>query len=198
MAYTVINLGCGKTRIPVSIGVDKVKIEPFVDVVHDLGDLPYPFENGYANEIHMYHVLEHLDAPVEILKEIHRILKPGGKLHLRVPHFSSMGAFTDITHKRPFSYFSFDCFEKDHYQHFYAGCIYKILDKKIKYFGLYPNAGLYAKHIHPNKCFWLFKPFVHGINALIKISPLFFERFWCYLVGGATEIALVMKKPNAK
>jgi hypothetical protein len=35
----ILNLGCGKTRIPDSIGVDRVLISDFVDVVHDL-DVP--------------------------------------------------------------------------------------------------------------------------------------------------------------
>ena len=194
MKKVILNLGCGKTRIPDSIGVDGVKIEGCVDVVHDLNVVPYPFEDNYADEIHMYHVLEHLDNPVEKLEEIHRLLKPGGVLYLRVPHFSSMGAFTDITHKRPFGYWSFDCFKKDHDQHFYTQVEYEILKKEIKYFGLYPNTGVYAKHVHPNKCPRLVRPFVLLVNFFINLSPVLFERLWCYWVGGATEIEVRFRK----
>src|SRR5687768_1431325 len=109
----IVNLGCGKVRIPNSVGVDRVKIDKYVDVVHDLDIVPYPFKSNSVDEIHFYHVLEHLHQPMKKLEEIHRILKPGGVLHMRVPHFSSMGAFTDLTHVRPFGYFSFDCFRKN-------------------------------------------------------------------------------------
>lgn len=190
----IVNLGCGKTRIPDSIGVDTSLIEGYTDVVHDLNVIPYPFEDNSIDEIHFYHVLEHLDNPIKKLEEIHRILKVGGKLFMRVPHFSSFGAFCDITHIRPFSYFSFDVFEKENYHSFYTNSRFKILNKKINYFGLYPNKGIYAKYIHPNQCFLLIRPLVRFINFLIKLSPIFFERFWCYYVGGATEVEIDLEK----
>lgn len=190
----VINLGCGTTKIPGSIGVDCVSINGFVDVVHDLNSLPYPFEDCIADEIHFYHVLEHLDNPLLVLEEVHRLIKPNGLLHLRVPHFSSNGAFTDITHKRPFSYFSFDVFLDGSYHSFYTKVRFIMLQRQIKYFGLYPNSGTYAQYIHPNKCNLLLRPFVRILNWLIALSPMAFERFWCYYVGGACEISLIMRK----
>lgn len=190
----ILNLGCGKTRIPESIGVDKYPVEDYVDVIHDLDITPYPFEDNYADEIHLYHVLEHLHDPLMKMEEIHRILKPGGVLYMRVPHFSSMGAFTDITHVRPFAYASFDYFDKNSYHHFYTKKEFEILHKEIKYFGLYPNSGMYAKYIHRNQCHPITKPFVLAMNFLINLSPMFFERIWCYWVGGATEVVIHLKK----
>lgn len=195
MNKTIVNLGCGKVRIPGSIGVDRVAIEGYTDVVHDLNTTPFPFEDSSVDEVHFYHVLEHLDNPISKMEEIWRILKPGGLLHMRVPHFSSMGAFTDLTHIRPFGYGSFDCFEAGHYQNFYTPVRFEIIRKEIKYFGLYPNDGLYAKHVHPNQCVWIARPFVRLINFLIKLSPTLFERVWCYWVGGATEVVVEMRKP---
>jgi len=190
----VVNIGCGKTRIPNSIGLDSVKIEGYVDKVHDLNKVPFPFKSNSVDEIHMYHVLEHIYDPLKKLEELHRILKPKGIINIRVPHFSSMGAFTDITHIRPFGYTSFDCLQKYNYQHFYTDKSFKILNKKIKYFGLYPNSGVYAKYIHPNQCVWLLRPFVRLVDLLIGLSPTAFERFWCYWVGGATEIVVTLQK----
>jgi len=190
----ILNIGCGKTRIPGSTGVDREKIEDFVDVVWDLDKTPYPFPDNYADEIHMYHVLEHLHDPLKKMEEIHRILKPGGKLYIRVPHFSSMGAFTDITHIRPFGFTSFDCFEVGNSHSYYTEARFKILDRRIKYFGLYPNSGVYEKYIHSNQCFLVARPIVRLINFLINISPTFFERCWCYWVGGALEICIDLEK----
>ncbi len=194
MTKVIINLGCGKTRLPDSIGVDYTKIEDYVDVVHDLDSLPYPFADNYADEIHMYHVLEHLHNPLKKVEELHRILKPGGILYIRVPHFSSMGAFSDITHIRPFGYGSFDYFNKDCSHHFYTSVEFETVHKEIKYFGLYPNSGFYTKYIHANQCFYPMRPVVLLMNFLIKLSPTAFERFWCYLVGGATEVVVTLKK----
>lgn len=191
---TILNIGCGKTRIPGSIGVDQEKIGNFVDVVHDLDVVPYPFQDNFADEIHFYHVLEHLNDPIRKMEELHRILKHDGILHVRVPHFSSMGAFTDLTHKRPFGFLSFNCFEIDDYHHFYTTATFRILHREIKYFGLYPNNGIYEKFIHQNQCAWYAKPFVRLINFMIRLSPTLFERVWCYWVGGAVEIVFQLGK----
>ena len=82
-------------------------ITGYVDVIHDLNVTPYPFGDNFADEIHFYHVLEHLDDALGKLEEIHRILKPGGMLYMRVPHFSSNGAFTDYYTQTPFFFFQF-------------------------------------------------------------------------------------------
>lgn len=193
-SYLALNLGCGKTKIPNTIGVDATQISGCVDLIHDLEKLPYPFKNNSVDEIHFYHVLEHLENPLKKLEEIHRILKSGGKLYIRVPHFSSMGAFTDITHVRPFGFCTFDIFEKSHPQHYYTKIKFKIIKKEIKYFGLYPNDGIYEKYIHENQCPIFFRPIVRIINYLIRLSPTTFERFWCYWVGGACEISLTLTK----
>lgn len=190
---SVLLLGCGKTRIPGAIGVDRTPIDGYVDVIHDLDITPYPFENNSASEIHLYHVLEHLHDPQKKLEELHRILIPGGILFIRVPHYSSMGAFSDMTHIRPFGYTSFDCFQKENYHHFYTLAEFEILHKEIKYFGLYPNDGIYERYIHPNQCATLVKPIVRLINWSIKLSPMLFERFWCYWVGGAGEVCVTLR-----
>lgn len=191
---TIINLGCGTVRIPGSVGLDRVKIPGFVDVVHDLDRLPYPFKAETVDEIHMYHVLEHLQQPIKKMEELHRILKPGGIIYIRVPHFSSMGAFSDITHVRPFGFTSFDCFRKDDYHHFYTDVEFEIVEKKIKYLGLYPNEGDYEKYVHPNQCPYWARPIVRILNGMINYSPIFFERLWCYWIGGATELVVTLKK----
>lgn len=190
----ILNIGCGKTRIPGSIGVDYAKIGNYVDIVHDLNIVPYPFKASAVDEIHLYHVLEHLHNSVKIMEEFHRILKPGGIIYIRVPHFSSLAGFTDMTHVRPYGYLSFDIFQKNHPQHYYTTVSFTILHKQIKYFGLYPNDGVYEKYVHPNTCFWLAKPFVRFVNMLIALSPTAFERFWCYWVGGAGEVVVTLKK----
>lgn len=79
-----LNLGAGATRLPGYMSVD---IMGRADKYHDLGSLPWPFDDGGADEILASHVLEHFDlcAGRDFLAECRRILQPGGLLHLAVP-----------------------------------------------------------------------------------------------------------------
>ena len=58
-----------------------------VTQVHDLRHFPYPYDDNTAEKIYLGDVIEHLtkfDAP-NVLKEIHRILKPGGQFEITCP-----------------------------------------------------------------------------------------------------------------
>ncbi|MEK7630440.1 MAG: class I SAM-dependent methyltransferase [Patescibacteria group bacterium] len=48
------------------------------------------YENDFFDEIYMNHVLEHVHDPSSMIKEINRILKPGGTLHVLIPNFRSL------------------------------------------------------------------------------------------------------------
>lgn len=50
------------------------------------------FPDGEFDLVILWHVLEHVRAPREMLKEISRILKPGGLLLVAVPNFGSWEA----------------------------------------------------------------------------------------------------------
>lgn len=107
-----LNLGCGMNHRVGYVNLDAVKL-PGVDIVHDLSKTPYPFKDNQFEEILCQHLLEHLDNFEGAMKEIHRILKPGGIVKITVPHFSGSGAWTDPQHKRPFGYYSFEYFIKN-------------------------------------------------------------------------------------
>ncbi len=49
--------------------------------------------------------MEHLDDPNKFIRELWRIGKPNCKIWIRTPHFSSLYAWADLTHRRHFSYF---------------------------------------------------------------------------------------------
>jgi SAM-dependent methyltransferase len=55
-----------------------------------LEEAGYP--NAYFDEVILWHVLEHLRDPKGTLAEIRRILKPGGRLIVAVPNYSSLQA----------------------------------------------------------------------------------------------------------
>ena len=103
-----LNVGCGYDVRAGWLNLD-AKALPGVDIVHDLEDLPLPFSDAAFEEIVCQDVLEHVDL-VPVLKDLHRVLEPGGRLHIRSPHFTSFTAWADPTHKRAFSIDSFPFF----------------------------------------------------------------------------------------
>jgi SAM-dependent methyltransferase len=50
------------------------------------------YATGYFDEVVVWHVLEHLPDPRGAVEEIRRILRPGGRLVVAVPNFSSLQA----------------------------------------------------------------------------------------------------------
>jgi len=128
-----LNLGCGKDIKPDYINLDRVKL-PGVDVVHDLNKFPWPFKNNEFDEILCKHVIEHLMDFGKTMKEIHRIIKPGGVVKIIVPHFTSKAAF-DPTHKHFFTYDTFDCFLKNWQTHYYYDFHFDEITKKKIMFG---------------------------------------------------------------
>lgn len=103
-----INFGCGDDYKDGWINVDKCDVKK--DITHDLDVFPYPFEDNSSDYILCKSILEHLEYQIKALKEMHRILKPGGHIEIIVPHFSCVNAFADPTHKHFYSYKTFDFF----------------------------------------------------------------------------------------
>ena len=101
----VLDLGCGRG---VNLGpladrgfeVHGVEIsaaaaqgaDPRADVriASSLSDAGY--EAAFFDEVVVWHVLEHVDDPRGTLEEVARILRPGGRLIVAVPNFSSAQA----------------------------------------------------------------------------------------------------------
>lgn len=104
-----LNLGCGKDIKAGWVNLDSKPL-PGVDAVHNLEKLPLPFQNNEFSEILCQDVLEHIADYIPLLKDLHRILTAGGKIIIRVPHFTSKNNFIDPTHKRLFSVDTFDFF----------------------------------------------------------------------------------------
>lgn len=109
----ILDLGCGKKKRHGSIGVD-FSDRHNADIIHNLNVFPYPFKDGEIDEIYLDNVLEHLDDPMRVMEEIHRICKLGGQIKVIVPYFRSVWAFIDPTHKHFFTVDSFAYFDPRH------------------------------------------------------------------------------------
>ena len=120
MNSRILDLGCGKNKIVGSIGLDNVPLDN-VDIVHDLLNTPYPFEDNCFDKIYLRNVIEHflLQDINKILSECYRLLSSNGNLIITIPHAFSVAAYTDITHKSYFTFNSGKFFDKTHPQSFY-------------------------------------------------------------------------------
>lgn len=106
-----LDLGCGPNKHKGYIGLDEVKM-PGVDIIADLNSR-LPFKDNTFDEVMARCVLEHVDDIFFTVEEIHRILKPGGKLEIYVPYWNSYFTYADLQHKRGYVENSFDCFTED-------------------------------------------------------------------------------------
>jgi SAM-dependent methyltransferase len=102
MNATRLNLGCGTDIRAGFVNLDSADL-PGVDVVHDLAVLPLPFEDEGFDEVVCQDVLEHLGDWPLVVGEIHRIMRPGGRLSVRSPHYTSRAVWLDPTHRVSFS-----------------------------------------------------------------------------------------------
>ena len=177
--YVVIDVGCGKGKVPGAVGVDRLAL-PDVDVVHDLATFPYPFDSSSVDEIHMKHVLEHLTDVMATMEELWRIAKPGAKVHIRVPHFTGILAWKDPTHRRCFTSESFCYFGESEYSQ-YTHARFDVLSIRLRYSSaprlLSPLRRMLSK----------------AVQRLIDWHPTFGERHLAYLVGGIDEIQVVLQ-----
>lgn len=103
-----LNLGCSDRRIPGFTGVD-IAQGPDVDIVADLRE-PWQWETNSVESIIAHDIIEHLPDKIQTMNEMHRVLRPGGRVEICVPTTDGPGAFQDPTHvsfwnRRSFLYF---------------------------------------------------------------------------------------------
>ena len=96
---TILDLGCGWTKqYPENIGVDRFET-PAVDIVADLRN-GVPATDQSADTVFAVHILEHLIDFLPLVDECHRVLRPGGVLHVISPWWQFVNAVADPTHVR--------------------------------------------------------------------------------------------------
>ena len=155
-----LNLGCGQDIRKGYVNLDFLKLRG-VDVVHDLNKFPYPFDDDEFDEIYTSHVLEHLDNLPKAMKELKRICRNGGRIKIRVPHFSCGLTYNDPTHKCFFGYSTFDVFTE---KSFYELPKFRIVRKKLNFTRM------------------AFTSLNYFFNPLININPVMYERFFCWML----------------
>ncbi len=180
--FKKLNLGCGENKKEGYINVDRQEIvKP--DITHDLNVFSYPFSDSSFDLIEAFHILEHLDRPLLAMAELHRILKPGGRLIIKVPHFSR--GFTHAEHTHGFDVTFPLYFNKNFTKSGYFGVDFKLEKMQLHwlaFFHLLPVMGYSKLTIS------LLKVVNSFISFLANLSPNFCSRLWCFWVGGFDEI----------
>lgn len=97
-----LDLGCGTRKADGFIGVD-IRAFEGVDVICNLAADAWPWKDETVEEARCSHFIEHLE-PVErihFVNELHRVMKRGATALIVAPHWASMRAYGDLTHKWP-------------------------------------------------------------------------------------------------
>ncbi len=180
-----LNLGSGEYLKDGYVNVDFYSLmEP--DVRHNLDEFPYPFNDNYFETIEADHVLEHLNKPFEVMKELYRISANGAAICIRVPHFSR--GFTHCDHKRGFDVtfpFYFDPNFKGGYQNFSL----KLVKMKMRWFA----QPYLKKKTLPAIDYYLGNAFGAIFDLFANFSPWLCSRLWCFWVGGFEEIEFIFR-----
>jgi SAM-dependent methyltransferase len=153
----VLDVGCGAKKWPGATGLD-ISPDTEADVVHDLNAFPYPFEDDSFDQILMQDVIEHVDEPIRVMDELHRIARRGAHIQLRTPHFSSMLAYSDPTHRHYFSAEAIRTFAEPRFSHY---------------------TTVRMRVVHVTIDLWL--PFrIVGIGALVRRWPIQYESYLAF------------------
>jgi SAM-dependent methyltransferase len=185
---TKLNLGCGEFPKKGYLNVDvNSRIKP--DMVLDLNN-PATYKklkSNFFTEVTCEHVLEHLEKPFEVMKELHRILKKNGKLIIQVPHFSR--GFTHSEHEHGFDV-GFPLYFDPKFKGGYMGYEFKLEKMRLDWMIRFDL----KKGIIPGWSFFFLKILNAVFTFLANIQPYFCSRFWCYYVGGFEQIEYTFRK----
>jgi SAM-dependent methyltransferase len=110
-----LNLGCGQNRMEGYVNTDREPAaEP--DVVMDLEEFPWPFEDDSVDEVVANHVLEHVGATADVfigvMQELYRVCRGGALIRIAVPHPRHNFFLDDPTHVRAITPHTLQLFSK--------------------------------------------------------------------------------------
>jgi SAM-dependent methyltransferase len=142
--------------------------------VCDLGAIPV--EDNRFDFVLLNQVLEHLPEPEHVLKELHRVLKPGGKMICTAPLFYE-------EHETPYDFFRYTQFAYRHiftkagftieaieWLEGYFGTVAYQLDTAARYLPVRPSA------IAPGPAGYVASPFLLVLKLLFALTAVAFYK----------------------
>lgn len=155
-----LHLGCRDRIFEGFVNVDKYPVDERV-VKMDFDKHPLAWKNNSVDYIHCEHLLVFLKDPPGFLHELHRICKKKARIKLIDTHFSLAMGYAELRRTRPgISYFMLG--HKAWNVEFYNK--FKVIKKRLNF--------TEVNYKFLNKIF----------NPIINASPVFYERFLCYIL----------------
>lgn len=114
-----LNLGCGEDYRPGYWNVD-ISDGVLTDQLLDLENIPWALPSDHFTHVLAEHVVEHVSDPVEVMREMARVAKPGGYVEIAVP--TGINARTDPTHRNEWTYQTPEYFDENGPYSWEAGC----------------------------------------------------------------------------
>jgi len=115
-----------------AVGLDVVPLTG-VDVLINLEKWPYPFSANTFDVICLNDVIEHIPDTIATMEELHRILRPDGRVFIRVVNWNSHYTAIDPTHVSAFTERSFDFFGKRQGRSYYSEARFDVLGVDKQY-----------------------------------------------------------------
>jgi SAM-dependent methyltransferase len=166
-----LNLGVGRRPRQGYYGLDWIEM-PGVDVVADLNEPFTQFPDNSVEAIYTHHTFEHVVNFLPLLKEIHRVVVPDGRVEVVVPHFSNPYGYSDPTHVRFFGLYSFYYFADEADQP----------RRKVPAFYLPERFAVESIDITFMPTLIMFKPVRRLMTKVVNSSMWlldWYERSWC-------------------
>ena len=136
----LLDVGCGSCKYPGAVGID-ISPATDADVVHDLDLYPWPLETGRFDQVICQDVIEHVSEPYRFMTEIHRVCKPGARVRLRTPHYSSALAYGDASHQHYFSVMTINTFAQPLFAH-YTDVAFRVIDVTLDFWDPWRWVGI--------------------------------------------------------
>jgi ubiquinone/menaquinone biosynthesis C-methylase UbiE len=166
MSKKILDFGCGNKKIKNSVGID-FNSSTQADIVHDLNIFPYPIDENIFDEIYCRHILEHLPDLLSVMKELHRVAKPGALIFVESPYWSSHRAYKDPTHVRFFTENTFDYFTNEYSMNFYTDV--RVIVEKVE---LEISSNIFARissKILPISFLKLFNNLISNVKFVLRV-----------------------------
>lgn len=137
-----LNLGCGTdyregwVNVDVNPG-DRLEVDREIDLFAFPWDLPdAAFDVALASHLveHVPHGVEGSDRDgfLRFMEEVHRVLRPDGRLVVKAPHWrNAIAAFSDPTHTRVITPETWSYFSEDRQESFYTDARFELVDREV-------------------------------------------------------------------
>lgn len=182
-----LNLGVGHRPRDSYFGLDWIEM-PGVDIVADLNEPLTDLPANSVEAIYTHHTFEHVVNFLPLLKELHRVVIPDGRIEVVVPHFSNPYGYSDPTHVRFFGLYSFYYFSDETDQP----------RRKVPAFYLPERFAVEAIKITLMPTFLMFKPVRRLVTKIVNSSIWmldWYERSWCrHFPADSIKYVLRVKK----